>query len=161
MRLLFKALKPYKFFIIIASVVIICNLFFFRLAFVFGSSMEPTLCANDCVLIWQFAYTPKQGDIVITNRQNAFGQDIVKRVIATEGQTVEISYNDISVNGHKLVEPYLAKDSSPTYIPLSLTVPEGYVFLLGDNRANSKDSRVIGCLPIQSIRGKILLRLFP
>ena len=140
---------------------LLCNFYVIRLAFVFGESMKPTLDPYDCVIIWQLAYTPVSGDIVVTDADNAYSQNIVKRVIATEGQHICIDENVIYVDGAKLQEPYLASDPVLEYAPMDIIVPADKVFLLGDNRNFSKDSREIGCFEQKSIKGKVVLRFLP
>lgn len=154
-----SVIKRNKFLLLFAAI-IICNLFVLRLAFVFGISMEPTLNPYDCVAVWQLAYKPTLGDIVITDCNNDYSQNLIKRVIATEGQHVRMTENKVYIDGELLDEPYLLEQESLHYMPLDIVVPPAQVFLLGDNRNYSKDSRDIGCLPINKIRGKVLLRLF-
>ena len=89
---------------------------------------------------------------------------LVKRVIATEGQTVDITWNNkITVNGVELEEDYLADGiyTSPKYFNFPYTVKEGEVFCLGDNRINSTDSRDLGPIGEEYLLGKMLVRLFP
>lgn len=149
--------------LILAIVIILCNLFVFRLAVIYGSSMEPTLYQKDLVFIWQLGYTPKNGDIVITDTKNPLKQNLVKRVIATEGQTVRILENTVRVDGAPLSEPYL-----PTaFVSMELSmedmeeirVPADCVFLMGDNRSVSVDSRTTGCIPTDNILGKVTFRI--
>ena len=135
------------------------NLFVARLSFVSGSSMLPTLKNRDCLLLWQLAYQPKPGDIVITDTENPLSSHLVKRVIAVSGQHVQLKGTQVFVDGERLDESYLG--SSCTYADLDLIVPENSVFLMGDNRGYSKDSREIGCLSRDHIMGKVLLRFFP
>lgn len=146
-----------KFWFVLFPLIIVCNLFVFRLAFVHGNSMEPTLMENECVVIWQLAYTPTAGDIIVTDKNNAYSQNLIKRIIATEGQRVCMSGSQVYVDGIKIEEPYLPPNASFEYRPLDVIVPEDQVFLLGDNRNFSRDSREIGCLPVASLRGKILI----
>ena len=120
--------------------VICCNFFVVRIAIVYGASMEPTLKQYDFVLVWQWNYQPNRGDIVVTTAENELGQSIIKRVAAVEGQTVTYEQDG------KTVE---------------LIVSKGQVFLMGDNRSQSVDSRKLGCFDIEEIRGKVILRIFP
>lgn len=148
---------------------IICVLvfvFLIRLVDVRGDSMNPTLYNGDKLLVSDIFYKPKQGDIVIFRKDDYKPEALVKRVIATEGQTIEIDFTkgEVYVDGELLDEPYIAE---PTYNQLDFsgiqTVPEGCVFVMGDNRNNSSDSRraEIGMVDERLIIGKVLLRVFP
>ena len=153
----------------VVAALLICILafvFFIRLIGVDGISMMPTLQNGKRVFISNLMYEPKYGDIVVV-QTDSFGEDpIIKRVIATGGQTVSIDFSAgvVSVDGVALDEPYTAE---PTYNQLDFTgpvqVPEGYVFVMGDNRNHSNDSRDsrIGLISEQEILGRVLFRLFP
>lgn len=145
----------------VVFIVIICNIFVLRLTIVYGSSMEPTLKQHDFVLIWQLGYSPGIGDIIVTNSHNPLGQCIIKRVIAVGGQKVCICQGQVYVDGTLLGEEYLEETDIKTYDMPEIVVPDGQVFLLGDNRLQSKDSRTIGCVPVENIMGKVIVRLFP
>jgi signal peptidase I len=153
--------------------VVFCFTFLFRIADVHGHSMENTLFENDKLVISRLMYTPQCGDIVVVNSQT-LGETIIKRVIATANQTVVINYseNTVSVDGEVLDEPYIKEkimevsgnfaqinynEDSDTY---EYKVPLGYVFVLGDNRNNSADSRAIGCIPYDEIVGKAVFRIY-
>lgn len=150
--------------------VLIINLFVCKLAVVKGSSMYPTLHDRDLLLVWMVNYQPKNGDIVVINTEadSAMeGDKLVKRVIATGGQSVEIHYdtNTVLVDGQALTETYLnTEEADPlaaVYGDTSLIVPEGYVFVLGDNRNHSSDSRDsrIGLIPESEIMGVQIARV--
>lgn len=160
---------------VIAVVVIFC--FVFRIATIDGDSMMNTLLDDEKVIITNFSYTPKNGDIVVISRnaensveaQKTSQAPIIKRVIATGGQTVNIDFDKgvVSVDGVELKEDYTR---TPTYnsadVKFPLYVPEGYVFVLGDNRAESLDSRfsVIGeggLVDERYILGHAIFRIFP
>lgn len=150
-----KKIKSGQIYFIIALTLIFCNLFVCRLAFVYGKSMEPSLREKDCVLVWKWFYTPKNGDIIITNNKNPLGQNLVKRVIAVEGQRVKLYQNQLYVDGQKIEEEYL-KNQKVSNQDMELTVPKQMVFLMGDNRLESKDSREIGCISYDAIEGKVI-----
>ena len=145
---------------------IIVFVFIFRIVDVSGDSMNPTLIHGDKLFVSDVFYKPKQGDIVIFRKDEYKAEALVKRVIATEGQTIEIDFDRgrVYVDGELLDEPYIAE---PTHNQLDFqgpqTVPEGCVFVMGDNRNASSDSRraQIGMVDERLIVGKVLLRVFP
>ena len=145
---------------------IIVFIFIFRIVDVSGDSMNPTLINGDKLVVSDVFYKPKQGDIVIFRKDEYKAEALVKRVIATEGQTIEIDFDRgrVYVDGELLDEPYIAE---PTRNQLDFqgpqTVPEGCVFVMGDNRNASSDSRraEIGMVDERLIVGKVLLRIFP
>ena len=138
--------------------------FIFTVVRVDGQSMEPTLQHNDRMIVWRLGYEPEEGDIVIFNppgyEKNVYW---VKRVIATEGQHVEIDYssNSVYVDGEKLDETYLGERMQNMGTLTEIDVPEGCVFVLGDNRNHSTDGRVIGPISEDSIVGEAVLRFWP
>ena len=146
-----------------------------RLSRVDGSSMDPTLEHGEMLLVWSLGYTPKQGDIVVLNKTTATlpGWDgklaIIKRVIATGGQTVDIDYVNsvVYVDGKALEEDYILEEMClPFSSHMSQThfeVPEGSVFVMGDNRNNSADSRDdrLGPVDADFILGKAAVALWP
>ena len=154
--------------IAIVSAVLALSLVF-RTGYVDGPSMNSTMSNGDRYIVSGFLYNPKVGDIVVF--QPEMSEDDyslwVKRIIATEGQTVDINGDgEVYVDGVRLTEPYL--DSHQKTLPKSysnvkfpLTVPAGQVFVMGDNRLDSTDSRNIGCIDIRKILGKVLFRFSP
>ena len=151
-------------------IVLLLNLFVCKLAVVSGDSMYPTLHDRDFLLVWMLGYEPKNNDIVVINTDPdgvMRGEKIVKRVIACGGQEVGIDYaaNTVTVDGAVLDEPYLnyaEADPMEAYYPAqTLTVPDGYVFVLGDNRNHSGDSRDpgIGLIAESDILGVRIARL--
>ena len=140
--------------------------FFWRFVGVIGPSMLPTLHEDDWLAVSSVPKEPKAGDIVIITQPNAFDEPIVKRVVATEGQTVDIRDGHVYLDGEKLVETYIAPDVMTQREDLDnypLTVPEGHVFVLGDNRPHSSDSRssAIGLIDSNYILGTVSFRLMP
>ncbi len=141
-----------------------------RIIGVDGNSMYPTLHHRDMLLLQSVGYTPKQGDIVVLTKEFAtVTQPIVKRVIATGGQTVSIDYDagTVSVDGEVLDEPYI---NEPMDYPNSqwetitdVTVPEGSIFVMGDNRNHSSDSRDerLGTIDERYVLGKVLFTILP
>lgn len=149
-------------------VVLLLMTFGFRIIDVDGRSMEPTLIDTDKVVITNLFYTPHQGDIVIISHAEEYSKPLVKRVIATAGQQLRLDYenNAVYVDGQKLDEPYIQGMTIPGDIPeaeLNTVVPEGKVFVMGDNRSVSLDSRYrqIGYIDESSIIGKAQLDIIP
>lgn len=146
-----------------------------RLTRVDGQSMDNTLRDGEIMLIWSLGYTPRQGDIVVLNKTNVLLSDwvepqaIVKRVIATGGQTVDVDYDAglVYVDGQPLDEPYIKEEMfRPPYSTMQQThweVPEGSIFVMGDNRNNSTDSRDDRLGPIDTgyVLGKAVAALWP
>ena len=142
-----------------------------RIISVDGPSMLPTLHDKDMLLLRSIGYTPKQGDIVVLTKDfdHYVDQPIVKRVIAVGGQTVRIDYEEskVYVDGVALDEPYI--NEKLMFRPggkltiEELTVPEGSVFVLGDNRNNSSDSRhyELGAIDNRYILGEAIMILLP
>ena len=144
--------------------------FFGRIIGVDGFSMESTLDDKDMLLLQCIAYEPEQGDIVVLHKN--FGEitsPIVKRVIAVGGQTVEIDYptSTVYVDGQPIDEPYINETMFPPGSPYMQhtywEVPEGSVFVMGDNRNASSDSRDdrLGCVDTRYILGHALYVIFP
>ena len=159
-------LEWYEALISAALVLVLIFSFFFRIIQVDGSSMVPTLVNGDKLIVWGAGYTPQRGDVVIVDSYTSYGKPLVKRVIAKGGDTVSIDYatGTVAVNGEVLQEDYIAE---PTYLGYDVTfpytVPEGTVFVMGDNRNESLDSRssYVGCIDERDILGKVLLCFLP
>lgn len=149
--------------------------FFGRLTRVDGHSMDNTLEHNELLLVWSLGYSPKQGDIVIVNKTTAqarsvlHGEAIVKRVIATGGQTVDIDYDTstVYVDGQALDEPYIKEAMdwpfSSRMQGTHFEVPEGSIFVMGDNRNDSDDSRdeMVGSIDEGYILGRAAVAIWP
>ncbi len=151
---------------VIGALVVITVLFtfFFRVFDVDGPSMKPTLQHNDKVIVSTVGYEAQRGDVVVISEAVDLDEPIVKRVIAVGGDVVDINFTTgvVTVNGKE--EKYTHELTSQQFdIAFPITVPEGTVFVLGDNRANSLDSRStrVGCVDERYIVGKVLFRVFP
>ena len=103
---------------------------------------------------------PKRGDIVVFE-SSEFGEDLIKRVVGLPGDNILIVHGSLYVNGEQQKEPYLNTELSDKSSYGPDTVPPGHVFVMGDNRADSSDSRIFGPVPEESILGKAFLRLWP
>ena len=144
--------------------------FFVRLIGVDGSSMYPTLQDHNIMLVSNLFYTPEKGDIVVLNKAGFWNdQPIVKRVIATGGDTIDIDEvtGDVIVNGEVLDEPYIAEKINTLEkmgdLTYPQTVPEGCLFVMGDNRNGSTDSRWsdLGMVDERYVLGHVLSVVFP
>ena len=156
-------------FVWVAAGLVLAFTFLGRVTPVSGSSMEPTLHTGDMMLVRGLGYTPRAGDVVVlTKAFDAAPQGpIVKRVIATGGQRVDIDYGQgaVYVDGVRVAEPYIKETMiQPWYGGLtSVTVPEGSIFVMGDNRNASNDSRdaTLGTVDVRYVLGKAELVFFP
>lgn len=165
-------------------IVLLLFTYIFGIAVVRGESMMNTLSDGDKVIVSLIYNTPEQGDIVVLNsdRKVTFAEDgtvleeqgtgkcIVKRIIAVEGQELDIDFaaGVVYVDGERVREPYLELglthlDEGAFTDSYPIVIPEDCVFVMGDNRSVSKDSRSgdIGLVPVDCILGKVILRFFP
>lgn len=154
----------------VALAVLVClNTFFFRLSGVRGHSMENTLHQGDQLILQVIGYDqPERGDIIVCYSEAFYGGEaLVKRVIAVEGDVVDISDDGyMVVNGEELYEPYAKepmRDNMRGDQTYPLTVQDGCLFVVGDNRNGSTDSRslMVGQVPEDHVIGKTLFRVFP
>jgi len=161
---------------LVTALVVIVLLFSFvmRVSTVDGDSMLPTLHDGEFLLVSDLFYSPEPGDIIVAKTEN-FDYPIVKRVIATGGQTVKINFNtwQVFVDGELLQEAYISYDP---YLSMNcedltpdengvfeLTVEENCIFVMGDNRNDSLDSRsnAVGQIDERYIMGRVIYRLLP
>lgn len=167
--------------VFVKAIIVVVILFtaLFKIATIDGQSMENTVFNGEKVIISNVFYTPKQGDIVVVSRNYKNSADcyernsapIIKRVIATEGQTVDIDFKKgiVYVDGKALDEPYAKTPTNLHYdVDFPITVDKNCVFLLGDNRNDSLDSRAswigangTGQVNERYILGKVLTRIYP
>lgn len=149
-------------------IVIFVLTFVFRLFTVKGNSMLDTLHSGDKVLVWKYNYTPTKGDVVTVKRFGNLDESIVKRVIATEGDTLSIDFDSgsVYVNGKQLNETYIREpmERRGNELPTPSVVPQGTSFLMGDNRNHSDDSRspyIGGPVKNSDIIGPVKFIYFP
>ena len=149
-----------------AAAVLLFFTFIARITVVDGGSMENTLAGGDKLIVSDLFYTPERGDIVIIQSPTVNGGEaIVKRIIAVAGDTVAIQPDGVYVNGERLAETdgslgYTVEDC--TYLAKApVTVKEGHVYVLGDHRSISYDSRSFGTVDERAVIGRVLLRVSP
>lgn len=151
--------------------IVLCFSLVFRLNIVDGPSMENTLHSGEYLLVSDLFYSPKQGDIVVIHDMTAgyYAEPIVKRVIAVGGQTVDIDFSTwtLTVDGEVIDESSYRCLTSERRLTsdyeFPITVDDGKIFVLGDNRNHSADSRTseIGMIDERCVVGKVYVRLFP
>ncbi|MDR2131829.1 MAG: signal peptidase I [Clostridiales Family XIII bacterium] len=155
--------------IIIAVAVAVLVMQFIKPTIVKEHSMEPTLYENNYIFLSKQQYTfadIKRGEIVVfrssIETENGADKLLIKRVIALPGDTISISDGSVYLNGEVLVEPYIKEPFTNGYVE-ELTVPEGKVFVMGDNRQRSLDSRneSVGLISTSTIIGMAVFRVFP
>lgn len=159
------------------AVFFLAFIFFMALRFVIepydipSGSMEETIMTGDRVFVEKVSYhftDPQPGDIVTFNSPEVAGQVLIKRCIAVGGQTVNLVDGVVYVDGVALDEPYTnGKPTNPLRtaagesISYPYTVPEGHIWVMGDNRTNSSDSRYFGAVPLSSVTGRGCLVFWP
>lgn len=149
-----------------ASILILIITFVFTMVIVDGRSMQHTLESGDKIIVTKMGYQPKDGDVIVVGKsEDGYSKPIVKRVIATEGQTLKIDFENqqVIVDGKVLDEPYISSETIEGTAEIPEVIPEGYVFVMGDNRYISMDSRYkdIGLVNVDDIVGKAVFVLFP
>jgi len=138
--------------------------FIVELYVVDGPSMRPTLESAERLVVNKFIYrfrAPEKGEVLVFQYPRDPSRDFIKRVIATPGDTIEIREGRVLVNDQILVEDYILEKTRSEYP--KMTVPEGRIFVMGDNRNNSEDSRFadVGFVPYDLIKGKAVMVFWP
>jgi signal peptidase I len=147
------------------AIVLAVNLLLVQPRIVYGRSMEPSLREYERVIVDLLVYRfrqPRRGEIVVIDipaGTRGGGSPLIKRVIGLPGDFVEIKAGSVYINGHLLNEPYL--DQFTLGNMAAHLVPEAHLFVLGDNRSSSNDSRYFGTVPYEKIRGRAWLRYWP
>lgn len=151
------------------AIALVVRIFIAEPRFIPSNSMEPTLAIGDRVLVEKLSYwleQPHRGDIVVFNPPAQLvdlgydrGQAFIKRVIGEPNHTVAVHQGQVYLDDSPLEEPYILEP--PTYEMRPVTVPQGYVFVMGDNRNDSNDSHVWGLLPQENIIGRARFRFWP
>lgn len=145
-------------------VALVIRTFVVQVYLVEGPSMEPTLHTNERVFVNKLLYRfrePKPGEIIVLQDPNRPQRELIKRVIAVAGETIEIKKGIVYVNGQALKEPYINTAIKSTTDMQPLVVPDKQVFVMGDNRGMSFDSRAIGPVVVSKIDGKAFFMFWP
>ena len=143
-------------------IVLVVNVFLAQATRVEGQSMEPNLHNNQRLIIEKISYRfhpPRRGDIVVLKVANRHSDPLIKRVVGLPGETIEIRDGHVYINGEVLTEPYLEQLTYGNTGPH--VIAPGYIFVLGDNRGASNDSRSFGEVSISSIVGRAWFRYWP
>lgn len=137
------------------------RLYWLESTYVLEASMEPTIHEGERLLVYKQAYhdrAPQRGDIVVVQMPGS--RDIyIKRVVAVAGDRLQARWGNIRLNGTLLVEDYAVRDERMSIRPI--TIPQGFVFVMGDNRPRSEDSRDWGPIAVSALRGRAVLRYWP
>ena len=166
--------------VVTVCVLVFSSLFIFRHTVVDGSSMEPTLSDQEHLIITDLFYKPSVGDIIVfeSKEETGLNEPLIKRVIATAGQTVRIDSTGVSVDNERIADEseyfdynnrlygyyavsdmhLYADEKGPYYL---YEVGEGECFVMGDNRFNSRDSRVFGAISEDCVLGRAVIRILP
>ncbi len=156
--------KAIGFALLVGALIIV----FARPSLIIGPSMEPTFEEKQLVLVEKVSYfmhAPKRGDVIVAQTDlplnRWFKKAVIKRVIGLPGDFIKIDGGQVFINGEKYFEAYIKDGYTP--IDGEWLVPEHSVFVMGDNRLNSNDSRrsAIGYIDFSAIKGKVYLRVFP
>jgi signal peptidase I len=146
----------------IAVLAVLALAFFMRTPQVSGLSMAPHIASGEIVLINTMAYrlrAPARGDIIAFHHEGPTPQTFIKRVIGLPGDRIEIRRGTVYVNGTALTEPYVQFPDEHSYG--AVIVPAGSLYVLGDNRADSEDSRVFGFVPQNDVMGRAVAGIWP
>jgi signal peptidase I len=152
------------------AIALLVEAFLIQAFWIPSPSMEPTLGVGDRVLVNKLSYNfhdVNRGDVVVFERppgaatgENGEIKDLIKRVIAIGGDTIEARDGNVYVNGKQIEENYLEPGTPTDNLPLT-TIPDGRVFVMGDNRTNSEDSRIFGPIDEDDIVGRAFIRVLP
>jgi len=143
-------------------IAVLINLFFAQATRVYGHSMEPNLHTDQRLVVEKVSYRlhgPRRGDVVVLRLPERGPELLIKRVLALPGETVRIRDGQVYINDQPIDEPYVERPSTSSFGPT--TVPEGHVFVLGDNRGASNDSRAFGPVSMDRIVGRAWVSYWP
>ncbi|KZL89824.1 signal peptidase I [Clostridium magnum] len=162
-----KEIKEYGISIVVALfLAFIFHSYVLARANVDGPSMQPTLHNNDVIFLEKLSVETnhiKRGEIIVFDSKNQNNDYYIKRVIGVEGDQVDIKDGKVYVNGNQIVENYLTPGTitEPITPKTAYKVGKDQIFVLGDNRSNSTDSRMLGCINVKDVKGHAVLRAYP
>jgi signal peptidase I len=142
-------------------IALLINLFLAQGTYVHGQSMEPNLHENQRLIVEKVSYklrSPQRGDIVVIQVEG-FEIPLIKRVIGLSGEMVQIQDNQVLIDGQPVAESYLSEVMQNDFGPTQ--VPDGHIFVMGDNRRASNDSRYFGAVPLENIIGRAWVSYWP
>jgi signal peptidase I len=143
-------------------ITLVINVFVAQAMVVDGPSMQPNLSYNERVIVEKITYRlergPQRGDVITLDLPGE-EEELIKRVVALAGETVEVRGGQVWINGELLVEPWPTQLGGPDYGPA--VVPADHIFVLGDNRGNSRDSRYFGPISVKQVAARALLVYWP
>ncbi len=143
-------------------IAVLINLFLAQATRVYGHSMEPTLHTDQRLVVEKLSYKlhiPQRSDVVVLHLPNHSRELLIKRVVALPGETIEVKEGGVYINGERLDEPYLNVETRGSYGPL--VVPDKHIFVMGDNRGASNDSRFFGPIAIDQVVGRAWISYWP
>ena len=143
--------------IIVIGIALSVRFFVFEFIYISGDSMYPTLVNGQVITIWKVCYTPIRGDIIVFDIPGE--KELVKRIIGLPGENIEIKNGIVLINGSELHQKYQYPSELSNSMP-EQQIPGDSIFVLGDNRDHSADSRSYGPIKINVIRGKLLFALW-
>ncbi len=143
-------------------IAVLINLFLAQATRVYGSSMEPNLHTDQRLVVEKVSYRlhgPHRGDVVVLRLPERGPELLIKRVIGLPGETIEVRDGTVYINHQPLEEPYMVRSANGSYGPT--IIPKGNVFVMGDNRGASNDSRVFGPVPLERVVGRAWVSYWP
>jgi signal peptidase I len=164
---LLKKIKLYVIYVlIIFGLAFILQSYVFSRAVVTGPSMKPTFNNKDVIFVEKISTETghiNRGEIIVFNSHRENNSNYIKRVIGIAGDKIEIKNSKVYLNGKLLSESYLSKGTAtePYSVNTKITIPKGYIFVLGDNRGNSTDSRMLGPIRVKDVKGHVIVRIYP
>lgn len=150
--------------VIALAVALLIRAFVVQVYLVEGESMEPTLHTSERLLVNKFVFRlrkPAPGEIVVLQDPGQPRRELIKRVVAVAGETVEVRKSVVYINGRPLDEPYKNTFFTQYADAPPVKVQDGYIFVMGDNRGRSLDSRMIGPIPLSKVDGKAFFMFWP
>lgn len=150
--------------VIALAVALLIRAFVVQVYLVEGESMEPTLHTAERLMVNKFIYRlrpPAPGEVVVLQDPAQPRRELIKRVIAVAGETIEVKKGVVYINGKPIKEPFKNNTFTTNENFPPFTVPEGKIFVMGDNRGRSLDSRMIGAIPLKKVEGEAFFLFWP